>query len=435
MASSATEPDSSSASSSAGDTVPDLHPSDDQKTETSESTPTETAIGPASTAHTGAGPPPNTRRCFVCLVDEPEATLPTDWATPCGCSLEGHQECLLAWITDLEAQAKDVKCPVCKSPVLVVERYDPALQLSNYLNGKFSRWSPRILLGFIAYGAVVSGSWYGVQAISWFAGPEAAKAFLDVKGKDVQFFHLIRLPFSKRNLVRFSILPFVAPALVINRMNVGDVITLPISIVYAALFNHTPDNGTWPPSPNRVMTLYPVLKSTYFHIHKVVSNSLEKAWTAKARAVSVEHGFQEAHDFAPPPEPAPAMNILDLEIDIQIGEVDNDDVRNNDNGQRIRAADADGRSSVNFITGALLWPGVSYGVGELMRKLLPARFVSRPPDGPPTGLLQERWGRSLIGGCLFVVLKDVFFLYVKYKRIMNRPYRRIKNSDRRHFRD
>lgn len=184
------------------------------------------------------------------------------------------------------------------------------------------------------------------------------------------------------------------------------------------------------------MAVYPVLKSTYFHIHRVISNSLEKAWTAKARAISVEHGFQETHNFAPEPEPGPALNILDLEIDIQIGEADGDgDNVRNGNGQRIRAADGNGTSPVNFITGALLWPGVCYGVGELMRKLLPARFVTKPPDAPPTGLLQERWGRSLIGGCLFVVLKDVFFLYVKYKKIMNRPYRRIKNSDRRHPRD
>jgi hypothetical protein len=140
-------------------------------------------------------------------------------------------------------------------------------------------------------------------------------------------------------------------------------------------------------------------------------------------------------DVAPPPEPAPAMNILDLEIDIQIGDADDGAPENEGGVQRDRIADASGRSPINFIAGALLWPGVCYGAGELMRYLLPARFINKPLTGSPTGLLQQRWGRSFVGGCLFVVLKDAFFLYVQYKKMMNRPYRRIKNSDRHHTRN
>jgi len=141
-------------------------------------------------------------------------------------------------------------------------------------------------------------------------------------------------------------------------------------------------------------------------------------------------------DVAPQPEPAAAMNILDLEIDIQIGDAgDADDdaaVAGDNAGVPRNRTTAD---PINFIAGALLWPGVCYGAGELLRRILPARFVTKPLSGPPTGLLQERWGRSLIGGCLFVVLKDAFFLYVKYKKMMNHPYRRIKNSDRRNVRN
>ncbi|KAI0904799.1 hypothetical protein F4823DRAFT_567368 [Ustulina deusta] len=397
---------------------------------------------PDSPANTGLppdpDPSPNTRRCFVCLVDEPEAGLPTDWSTPCNCSLEGHQECLLAWVTDLEAQAKDVVCPVCKSPIIITERYDPALQLSHFLNNKFTRWSPRILLGFIASGALVSSSVYGAKAISWFAGPDAVVAFLLTKNKAAPWVGLIRRPRNdpQINLVHFSLLPLVAPALIINRMNVGDIVTIPASLVYATLFNHSAEFFTWPPSPDRVMAVYPALKATYFHIHRALSDSLERSWAARARTLSVGYGSQATHEVPPPPEPGLAMNILDLEIGIQIGEDDDDDApRNNRDAQRNRAVDVGSRSPQNFIAGALLWPGVCYGVGELMRHILPSRFVSRPLTGPATGLLQERWGRSFIGGCLFVVLKDAFFLYVKYKKMMNRPYRRIKNSDRRNIRN
>ncbi|KAI0490040.1 hypothetical protein F4859DRAFT_509616 [Xylaria cf. heliscus] len=416
---------------------PSPHVSDAPTPDLSDST----SANPVLATSSGSHPSSDTRRCFVCLVDEPEDTLPADWSTPCNCSLEGHQECLLAWVTDLEAQAKDVQCPVCKSPIIIAERYDPAIQLSNFLNHKFSRWAPRVLLGFIASGTLVGSSVYGAKAISWFAGPEALMAFLTTHTEDKHLlFQLMRRPRNEDqiNILHFSMLPFIAPALIVNRMNVGDLLALPASLVYATLSNPSADLFAWPPSPDRVVAIYPALKSTYFHIHKALSDSLERSWAARARTISVEHGSQAIHDVAPPPEPAPAMNILDLEIDIQIGEADDDD---DDDGRphngavhRNRGADV-GRSPINLITGALLWPGVCYGAGEILRHLLPSRFVTKPPSGPATGLLQERWGRSLIGGCLFVVLKDVFFLYVRYKRMMNRPYRRIKNSERRNIRN
>lgn len=107
------------------------------------------------------------------------------------------------------------------------------------------------------------------------------------------------------------------------------------------------------------MAIYPAVKSTYFHLHRVVSDSLEKSWAARARTMRVEHSLQATHEIVPPPEPAPAMNLLDLEIDIQIGEADG--------GMPNGGADARGRSPINLIAGALLWPGVCYGVGELMR--------------------------------------------------------------------
>lgn len=207
--------------------VPDTPRAVDQPVPTSPKT--AVASGPGS----GSDQSANTRRCFVCLGDENESTLPEDWTMPCSCSLEGHHECLLAWVTDLEAQAKDVKCIVCKSPILITERYDLAIQLANFLNDRFSRWSPRILLGLIVTGSLVSSAVYGIQAISCFAGPEAAMAFYTTDPKNAPFIPLIRRP-SRGPTIKplpFGILTLIAPALVINRLDVGDVITLPASLV------------------------------------------------------------------------------------------------------------------------------------------------------------------------------------------------------------
>ncbi|SPO03994.1 uncharacterized protein DNG_06677 [Cephalotrichum gorgonifer] len=97
------------------------------------------------------------------------------------------------------------------------------------------------------------------------------------------------------------------------------------------------------------------------------------------------------------------------------------------------------RDLTSTILGALFLPSVSFVAGELLRLALPKAWTSmpRPPrslifSSPyrlgPTGLLQERWGRSLVGGCAYVVLKDMFRLYVKYRRAAIRPRRRVPDA-------
>lgn len=193
---------------------------------------TESAIGLTS------GPPPDTRRCFVCLVDEPEAALPSDWRMPCSCTLEGHENCLLEWIADLEAQGKEIKCTICKSPITVTERLDSAVQLSNFLSDRLSEWSPQFLTGLAVSSALASSSFYGAKAIDLFAGPDALTNFLfnsdDVAALlamrqegQVQDMHR-ELPV---NMSHFAVLPFIAPALVLSRIPLADIIVIPASIL------------------------------------------------------------------------------------------------------------------------------------------------------------------------------------------------------------
>ncbi|KAI1651509.1 uncharacterized protein F4817DRAFT_356015 [Daldinia loculata] len=394
--------------------------------------------------HTFSGPPPNTRRCFICLVDEPEATLPTDWSTPCTCTLEGHHECLMAWITDLESQSKDIKCPICKAPVIVTERWDLATYLDNYLNITCSRWSPQILFGFLASGALVSSSIYGLKALDLFAGPEATMDFL-FGTEDPVLFGLIRLPVRVThrsrmppiNLINFAILPFIAPGLVLNRFRLQSVSLFPTSVLYAtfvALIDHADEYFTWPPSPQRALAIYPALRNSYFQLHSTISKTLEKRWKEQARKLMASRTGQQPAAIPSNEEPViNGDNFLDFEIDIAIAVADEEEAIGHRPDNR-RNGVTRGRPLENFLAGSLLFPGVCYGMGEILRFVLPSRFVTRPSSGFCTGLLQERWGRSLVGGCLFVVLKDVFFLWVKYRKIMNWPSRKIKNAENRNRR-
>jgi hypothetical protein len=102
-------------------------------------------------------------------------------------------------------------------------------------------------------------------------------------------------------------------------------------------------------------------------------------------------------------------------------------------------------SLADTILGALIFPSIAAAMGELLRHTLPGSWVTPPSGAPatswlggwistggrvgtkgrPTGLLQTRWGRSLVGGCLFVGLKDAVLMYVRWKMAQNHRRRKI----------
>ena len=85
--------------------------------------------------------------------------------------------------------------------------------------------------------------------------------------------------------------------------------------------------------------------------------------------------------------------------------------------------------------GALIFPSLAGMSGELLKLLLPRAWTTAPAltSGRPglgtrivaKGLLQEKWGRSLVGGCLFVVLKDAVMLYVRWKMAQMHRKRKV----------
>lgn len=130
---------------------------------------------------------------------------------------------------------------------------------------------------------------------------------------------------------------------------------------------------------------------------------------------------------------------------------------------------ASARRVAESIMGALLYPTVAAGCGELLRLLLPLTWTVAtkrlhiPPNSNtyaatglldrllwgfgrsneagarsggetrivPTGLLQTKWGRSVVGGCLFVVVKDMVRVYCRWRMAVSFRERRIRDWDRK----
>ncbi|KAI9158866.1 RING finger domain protein [Paramyrothecium foliicola] len=89
----------------------------------------------------------------------------------------------------------------------------------------------------------------------------------------------------------------------------------------------------------------------------------------------------------------------------------------------------------NAIVSALILPGISFAMGEALRLVLPKSWTTSPFHHSPwtrhlgrPGLLQQQWGRSLVGGCLYVVIKDVVRLYAKHRKVAAIENRRVKNA-------
>ncbi|KAK0641508.1 hypothetical protein B0T16DRAFT_496201 [Cercophora newfieldiana] len=87
---------------------------------------------------------------------------------------------------------------------------------------------------------------------------------------------------------------------------------------------------------------------------------------------------------------------------------------------------------MNGMTTTLIFPAISYGMGELVRRVVPESWARSPTRRrPATGLLQYRWGRSLVGACLFFVLRDAFALYYKYRRVQVKLGRKVRNVEKK----
>lgn len=115
-------------------------------------------------------------------------------------------------------------------------------------------------------------------------------------------------------------------------------------------------------------------------------------------------------------------------------------------GENARAVGGTLTDIMSNIVLSLLYPSICFGMGEALRLTLPRSWVTRPSysssswggrggggygRGEATGLLQRRWGRSLVGGCVYVVLKDAFVLYAKYRQVQQKRKRKVRNVERR----
>ncbi|KAF2473427.1 uncharacterized protein BDR25DRAFT_282963 [Lindgomyces ingoldianus] len=128
--------------------------------------------------------------------------------------------------------------------------------------------------------------------------------------------------------------------------------------------------------------------------------------------------------------PAPPLHAPPQDVDVQDAAPAPNVPGRRNRIRRERNMQFSTTSLADTILGALIFPSIAAAVGEVLKHALPKSWVTKPADGKVTGFLQARWGRSILGGCLFVGVKDVVMLYVRWKMAQNHRKRRVEDYDR-----
>ncbi|KAL2827034.1 hypothetical protein BDW59DRAFT_144577 [Aspergillus cavernicola] len=401
------------------------------------------------------------QKCWICYTDETEDTpLNSEWRSPCPCALTAHEACLLDWLADLEnprarkrngRNAKMV-CPQCKTEIIVTRPRSyivDAVRLVERLAGRL------VLPGmvFTLAGTVWAGCCaHGVYSMYFVFGTDEAKHILEEAADGTWN--------SGLNLG----LPLIPLVLIFSRTRYAEGLLPAIPVLFFATHNpgHEPNLDIWPPSAAVTFAALPYIKSFYSAVYERIFGKLERRWIAEVQPRQAD--INEFDDNAPPehPEPGPVaadngqiLMEFDLEFNVGMGgdiepqellglaggngqqqQQEGQQGQNQGAGQALGLGQRDNlvhetSSLADIILGALAFPAISASMGGLLKYVLPKSLTtaSALERGRP-GLLQTRWGRSVIGGCVFVLLKDVLVLYCRWKLAQTHRRRKVLNYDR-----
>ena len=409
------------------------------------------------------------RKCWICFADETEDT-PTSsvWRSPCPCALTAHESCLLDWVADLEApghrkrtgSSAKIECPQCKSDIVIARPRSFIVEGVNaveYASGRLV--VPGIFI--TVAGSVLTGCWvHGLSTVFMIFGKRDAGRLLGLESQDGVS---ARWGFG---------LPLIPLVLVLSRTTLADNLLPVLPILFFATQspqNENLDLTLWPPSAAMTVAALPYLRGAYNELFKRLFAERQKRWNREIQPRAAESGDDGAGGDGPGAglagnEDAEEGLNFELNVEVEIIEEDEEEEVGNHQPQQgqnvnVGAAAGQGEAGQNqaqgpaqqppqprqnnlIITtsqladtfiGALVFPTISAAMGAILKVALPKSW-STPPglwDRRRAGLLQTRWGRTLVGGCLFVVLKDTLLLYSRYRLAQDHKKRKVLDYDRK----
>ncbi|MCJ1371366.1 hypothetical protein MMC20_002581 [Loxospora ochrophaea] len=413
---------------------------------------------------------PEPRKCWICFADETEDT-PTSsaWRSPCPCALTAHESCLLDWVADLEepsrrrrAAPSKIQCPQCKADIKIARPRSLVVEGMNAMERVTGRLVvPGIVLTLA--GTFFAGCWaHGHSTVNIIFGSEDAERLLEIDGAQGGYI-------SSRWGIGLPIIPVV---LILSRTKLADNILPVLPVLFFA--TQVPDGqftgSLWPPSAAMTVASLPYIRGFYNELYRQTFAERERRWLKEVQPRAGDSGSDNEAGQPQDDNDNDIGGIAGIELDVQIWPDEEDEHHHHHHhpnpagppdqeaGQAGAGQEGQGQNEANpeadqaqghqdplrqnnmivstsrladTVIGALMFPTISAAMGAVLKLSFPRRWTT--PVGSSevhrAGLLQTRWGRSIVGGCLFVVLKDALLLYSRYRLAQNHRKRRVLDYD------
>ena len=404
------------------------------------------------------------RKCWICFADDTEDTPTTSrWRSPCPCALKAHEACLLDWIADLEnpsSQPRPIKCPQCKSQLVVRRPLSVITPLVIAAQNSALKLTFPCVVASLA-GTIVAGLWlHGFSTIYIVFGHEDANRLL---GLDV-------LSSKLDNNWGFG-MPLIPLGLIASRTS-GPNTEHMLALLPASYFYVCRDGlASWPPSSATALAVLGWVQLAYKQLYRRYLTPLEQKWLKELKPRAGENRTEENREGdVEHREEGDGMQLgFELQIEVQEEEVEEGVADNEQHHPEQPPGDAAAQVDevaghvdageqqppaagapappqdrwehfldINIIgvvqkaMGALLFPSIAATMGQGLKMVLPRTWTTPPIRGLdkyPAGFLQSRFGRTIIGGCLFVVLKDALQFYSVYQLATSHKHRRVLDYD------
>lgn len=424
------------------------------------------------------------KKCWICICDstEDDPLHPPAWRSPCTCNLTAHESCLLDWVADLEnpknrkrnPPPSKILCPQCKSEIKIARPNSYLVSAVRSIDRSLGRL---VLPGL---GLSIMGTVYAGLSIHGFY------SVLIVCGRE----HAIRIfEEAQRHRGWLSGYGLIPLSLIFSRTNYADFV-LPGGTLFLLATQLSErfeiDMTIWPPLPSTVFACLPALRSMYNFGYEKAFGELNRKWIQEVQPRQDEGVDSQGVNDADVANAEEAMMdqaedgglVVQLEVNIggEMGEDDDEEQEQQDGAPQAFQAQNDnpdippdgaaepgaapplnanipnnqnqppggvqqmlGQRQDEIVTsgigetvlGALVFPAVAASMGGLLSYALPDSWMSSANwmNGRP-GLLRHRWGRSVVGGCLFVVLKDALVLYCRWKLAQTHRQRKVLDFDK-----
>ncbi|KEF60974.1 uncharacterized protein A1O9_02538 [Exophiala aquamarina CBS 119918] len=402
------------------------------------------------------------KKCWICMSEasEDDQTNPPVWRSPCRCSLTAHEDCLLDWVANLEDPKTirrkgppQILCPQCKSEIKIARPRSYIVDAYRTVDRSLAKLVlPAVGLSFL--GSMWTGLWiHGFSSVYVVFGEKEAE-------------RLFKYALSSRHYGALAAYSLVPINLVLSRTNYADFV-LPSGTLFILSTQITErfeiDMTVWPPLPSTVFACLPAVRTAYNWVYHQAFCDLNKKWLSEVQPrhqEPVEGQENNIADAANAEEAAEAGAhgglVIEFDVDLN-GDAGGDGGDENEDEAGDQPAGGDGQNAAQpgnnhvhrllgdrgdmivegtstigqTIFGALAFPIVASGMGSLLKLALPSAWLgsANTMNGRP-GLLRTKWGRSVVGGALFVVLKDALVIYCRWRLAQSHRQRRIMDYNK-----